>query len=79
MKKDTLHFILKYTLSDIINKIIQQKIDFIKKYGYEPEYIELDDDLYWFLSKQKEINLKNDDKLETIYGMKIKRDVEGNL
>lgn len=79
MEKDTLHFILKYTLSNIITKIIQQKIDFIKKYGYEPEYIELDDDLYWFLSKQKEINLKNDDKLETIYGMKIKRDVEGNL
>lgn len=76
MKKDTLHFILKYTLSEIISKIIQQKIDFIKKYGYEPKYIELDDDLYWFLSKQKEINLKNDNKLETIYGMKIKIDEE---
>lgn len=73
MKNDTLHFAIKNSINEIIDKITKERNEFIEKYGYEPEFIEIDSDLYYWLVKHIKIELNlGIDELHTILGMKIK-------
>lgn len=71
--KDTLHFVLgnkeKYTLKEIMKDILNQKHNFIKKYNYEPKYIDINRELFWYISRQ--LFKKYKEITETIYGMEV--------
>ena len=81
---DTLYFILKrdrekfaFKSNEILEQIYEQKCNFIKKFGYEPKYINIPDDLNNYLYEQLIDNVVNVEKHydyspKTVYGMIIK-------
>ena len=85
MKKDTLLFFLperekNWKEQEILEEIYNQKINFIKRFNYEPEYINILDDIDVFLaSKQYDNVVKDETSFETIFGMKIEVRFKDNV
>lgn len=81
---DTLYFVLKsdrekfaFKSNEILEQIYEQKCNFIKKFGYEPKYINIPDDLNNYLYEQLIDNVVNVEKHydyspKTVDGMIIK-------
>ena len=81
---DTLYFVLKsdrekfaFKSNEILEQIYEQKCNFIKKFGYEPKYINIPDDLNNYLYEQLIDNVVNVEKNydyspKTVYGMILK-------
>ena len=82
MKTDTIYFVLKsdeekftFKSNEILEQIMEQKHNFIRKFGYEPIFINIKNDLVDYLFKNiniKVINAKNIEYPKIVYGMKIK-------
>ena len=85
MKKDTLLFFLperekNWEEQEILGEIYNQKINFIKRFNYEPEYINILDDIDVFLaSKQYDNVVKDETSFKTIFGMKIEVRFKDNV
>ena len=85
MKKDTLLFFLperekNWEEQEILGEIYNQKINFIKRFNYEPEYINILDDIDVFLaSKQYDNVVKVETSFKTIFGMKTEVRFKDNV
>ena len=76
-KIDTLHFILekdylRYSVSDLMIQITEQRANFYKEFGYYPDYINIPYDVLIFLEKNVDQYSPEFGKgIHTIYGMKV--------
>lgn len=82
MNIDTLRFVLKtsedkigFNANEILEQILQQRENFIKRFNIEPKYISIEDNMNNFLFEQiiKNIDIEKHYKYSPnkIYGMEI--------